>query len=236
MCARVVAGPHTSATDAQRTDDGVEERDDADRAGGQDEGTMLQGSQPRSNADVVARVMEQLGGRHRLIHHTEMRRGCREHGIAPPIARAQREHDAQRHAHEYGDPEKHALRDCLDDFEIAEAPRHLDRADGAVDDQQVSGEPGDGTDEHQSLQHAAEYAGFDERGAAGEGPVPGALCRFYGQPAAADQRDDQQHGADQVQPATPRSSHTVTPCGRSASLRPPRGRRQARFDSSPRSA
>ena len=94
--ARIIAGAHAPAPDAQRADDRVEERDNADRACGQYQGAMLQRGQPWQHADVVAGITRQRRQREqRRIRDDKIRRRRREHGVAPPIARPQREHDAE---------------------------------------------------------------------------------------------------------------------------------------------
>ena len=207
MCARVVARADPAAVDAQRSDHAVEQRHDAETAEHQDERAVLQHGEPRQHTDVIARVEAQPGG----IGDAEVRRRRREHGVPPPTGGAEREHSAEHDAKQHGEGEERPARHRFHDLEIAEPARHLHRADGSVDDEEIDGDPGYGDAQDDELEEAGEITDGDHRLATGERAVPGALGRLHGQPAAADQCSHQGPGADQVQRAPVGSRHTVTP-------------------------
>ena len=140
-----------------------------------------------------------------------MRRRGGEDGLTPPIARAERHQHAQDHAERDRDAEERTAWNRFDNLEIAETAGHLHRADSPVDDQEIGGDPGDRDEQDDGGEHPGERTRGDQGLAAGEGPVPRALRRFDGQPAAADERHYQESGADEVQRAPGLPCHAVTP-------------------------
>jgi len=118
-----------------------------------------------------------------------------------------------------------------------EASRHLHRADRAVDDVQIAGEPGDGDEGDQDLDQPREIA-------AAMIASPPAKVRSHARSAvstASHRRRPAPPPAvrrDQVQPAPAPTRHTVTPSRRAppASLRPRRDTPREPSGWSPRSA
>src|ERR1051325_10105340 len=222
VAARIVAGPDTSAADAQRSDHGVQQRDDAQARDGENERAILQRREPWQDAEVITDVVMQ-----RRFGHAEPHRRAGEHGVTPPVAGAERQQDAQDDAEHDGGGEQRVLRHRFDDLEIAETAGHLHGADRAIDDQQIAGDPGDGDGRREGLQHAGEVACRDECRAARERLIPRPLGGLDCQPPTPNQSGDEERGADDVQPAPARSrGHAAapTPCAvsqRSTSARYP---------------
>ena len=73
-----------------------------------------------------------------------MRRRRRERDVSPPVAGSQREQNAEDETEHESAAEQHLMRDRFHDLEVAQAARHLHRADRAIDDEKVAGRPGHG--------------------------------------------------------------------------------------------
>ena len=207
MRARVVARADPAAAHPQRADDAVQQRHNGERAECQHQRAILQCRPPGKHAHVVAGVEPQP-----VVDQPEVRRRRRERDVSPPVAGSQREQNAEDETEQESAAEQHLMRDRFHDLEVAQAARHLHRADRAIDDEKVAGRPGHGRDEGEGLQHQREVAGVDQRRPARKCSVPRPIRRLNGQPPAAHQGDHQQDGAGHVESAATGAGHAFMPC------------------------
>ena len=135
--ARIVAGAKQAAANAQRADDAVEQRHNAEGTHDQNQRAVLHRGEPRKHADVVAGVVTEFRG----IGDAEVRWGCRHDDVTPPVARPQGQQRTEQDAEQDGGGKERAARDGFDDLQVAEPARHLHGADGPIDDQQIAGQP-----------------------------------------------------------------------------------------------
>ena len=114
---RVRTRHRTPAAKVQRADAQVEQRHHHGGRARREERVRLGGQGPRELGDVVTEVAVQHG-----IRDPEARWPRGERGLEPPVARAEREYQAERRAREQRAAEQHPLRHRLHDLEVAESP------------------------------------------------------------------------------------------------------------------
>jgi len=209
---RVRTRHRTPAAKVQRADAQVEQRHHYGGRARREERVGLGGQGPGELGDVVTEVAVQHG-----VRDPEAWWPRGERGLEPPVAAAEREHQAERNAGEQGAAEQHPLRHRLHDLEVAESPGQLHRADGAVHDVEVADPPGERDEQDDALDEPREVAGREVNLAPRHRGGPGPLRGLDGEPATAHEGDHQGGGGPEEGPPTPRRRHGTTPSARSQS-------------------
>ncbi len=230
--ARVVVDRGSSFHPPDRPDDHVESEDDAEREHHEQQRKPVRQPPCRQLGDVEAGVvLEQRIGD--AVGHTLPG----ERYLLPPLRAAGADQQAEQRPRADGQGEQHAGRQRLPEFQVGHVAAHLDRADGAIDDEEVTDEPRGGEEE------AGEVEGETEDVPVGE-EIDGRRRDLRGPPAVGEQPSGpaahEQQGDDAGdrgdQPAAASVHATRERPARRASRRLRRGRRPAPLNRSPRSA
>ncbi len=204
VAAGVGAHGDPALLDAQRPHAHVQERDQREDEGDCERRVPLLQRLPRQLAGVVAEIALQY-----RIEDAEARRARRQNRREPVVAGAPRDADAVREPRQDGPEQQQTLRHGLHDLEIAQAPRHLHRADGAIHPPQMRRAPPDRQHEQRDAQQLRQVAGRDVEIAAADRVRPGALRGLEREPTPAHEQRDERH-TDDEQPGAARL-HAAAP-------------------------
>ena len=190
------------ATEPQRPDSHVEQRDHDRGRAHRHQRKLSQPLGPGQSSQVIAQVLLQHG-----VRDAEGRWARRERRRHPPIPGAEREQEPEHDTARDRAREQQGLRHRLDDLQVAEPTRQLHGADRAVDEQEIRRAPGDRADEQQPRHQPGEVPGREVRGAAGQARPPRALGGLEGEPAPAHEPRNQESDSDEQGPAADDGLH-----------------------------
>src|SRR6185437_9518560 len=122
-------------------------------------------------------------------------------GRAPHVSDGPRECAAVHQPGNQGHDDEQAVRNGLDDLDVAEPPGHLHRPDGTVNPVAVPHAPQDGGEGDDPLDGTGQREGPQIRGPVRNRGGPGALGGLHGGPTAPDEHHDQQGRGAQQRPA-----------------------------------